>query len=243
VSYYLSFADFLRNFSSSNQYPYTLVAFGQPQITSSAPGVLNPGRSSIGTFAEIPSTRLEILNLEKLFSGLRRRIFLGPDFNHRNFIRFAPQAKLIHIASHFFNDGEDPSHSAFLFSASGANPSMCDARQIFKLRLQAELVVLSACETSEKDLLGFKSSRGMTAAFRQSGARDLIASLWPVDEFSSQIVPLFYREYLQTRNGALALRNAKLALFDRTIAIQDGISLSMGHPFLWANYILFHFYH
>ena len=90
--------------------------------------------------------------------------------------------------------------------------------------------------------MGFKLLSGMTAAIRQTGVRDLIASLWPVDEFSSQIVPLFYREYLRGGGSAAALRNAKLALFGKTIAIQDGVRLSLAHPFLWANYVLYHFY-
>jgi CHAT domain-containing protein len=56
------------------------------------------------------------------------------------------------------------------------------------------------------------------------------------------VVPLFYREYLRGGGSAAALRSAKLALFDRTIAIRDSVRLSLAHPFLWANYVLYHFY-
>ena len=242
VSYYLSFADFLRKFPGPNSHPLSLAAFGQPLIINAPENAHFPNQASVSTIAEIPSTRLEILNLEKMFAVSRRRIFLGASFNHDNFVRFAPQARLIHIATHFFSNHEDPSCSAFLFSSTATYPSVCQAKQILKLRLQAELVILSACETSEKNLLGLKSLSGMTAAFRQSGVRDLIASLWPVDEFSSQIVPLFYGEYLQSGACAAALRKAKLALFDKTIPIQGSVRLSMAHPFLWANYVLVHFY-
>jgi CHAT domain-containing protein len=242
VSYFFSLADFLRAFSGPKDYAYALAAFGHPLVPGSAPGSSVPERGPVSTIADVPSTRLEILSLEKLFSGSHRCIFLGADFNRDNFSRFAPQAKLIHLATHFFNDEKDPSRSAFLFSASGTTRSLCDARQILDLRLRAELVILSACESSEKNLMGFKLLSGMTAAIRQTGVRDLIASLWPVDEFSSQIVPLFYREYLRGGGSAAALRNAKLALFGKTIAIQDGVRLSLSHPFLWANYVLYHFY-
>ena len=242
VSYFFSHADFLRRFSGPRDYPYTLAAFGHPLVPGPAPDAALPDGRGDSFIADVPSTRLEILSLEKLFSGLHRRIFLGADFNRDNFSRFAPQAKLIHLATHFFNDERDPSRSAFLFSASGATRSLCSARQILDLRLRAELVILSACESSEKNLMGFKLLSGMTAAIRQTGVRDLIASLWPVDEFSSQIVPLFYREYLRGGGSAAALRDAKLALFDKTIAIQDGVRLSLAHPFLWANYVLYHFY-
>jgi len=242
VSYFFSYADFLRNFSGPMEYPLTLAAFGHPLVLGPAPGFPFLDLSGGNPVADVPSTRLEVLSLEKLFSGSRRRIFLGADFNRENFVRFAPQAKLVHLATHFFNDEENPSRSAFLFSASGATRSLCDARQVLDLRLQAELVILSACETSEKNLMGFKLLSGMTAAIRQTGVRDLIASLWPVDEFSSQIVPLFYREYLRDGCSATALRHAKQDLFARTITIQDGVRLSLAHPFLWANYVLYHFY-
>ncbi len=120
VSYFFSFADFLRTFSGPKEYPYTLAAFGDPIV----PGISGRPRSARGgsAIADIPSTRLEVLSLEKLFAGSRRRIFLGADFNRENFFRFAPTAKLIHLATHFFHDKEDPSRSAFLFSASGAAP-------------------------------------------------------------------------------------------------------------------------
>lgn len=242
VSYFFSLADFLRTFSSPKEYAYTLAAFGDPVVPGAeqgGPALPLRGASTIGN---IPSTRLEVQTLEKLFSGLPRRIFLGADFNRDNFFRFAPQAKLIHLATHFFHDEADPSRSAFLFSTSGAAPSLCAAKQVRGLHLRAELVILSACESSEKSLLGFKLVSGMTAAIRWAGARNLIASLWPVDEFSSQVVPLFYREYLRGSGSAAALRKAKLALFGRTIVLRDRVRLSLAHPFLWANYALYHFY-
>jgi CHAT domain-containing protein len=241
VSYFFSFSDFLRRFSGRKEYPYMLVAFGNPVLPSSECSAVSAGHAGASTIADIPSTRLEILSLEKLFAGSRGRFFLGSDFNLDNFVRYAPQARLIHVASHFFNDEVDPSRSAFMLSSPGAAANLFDARQVLALRLRAELVILSACETSEKNLMGFKLVSGMTAAIRQAGVRDLIASLWPVDEFSSQIVPLFYSEYLSDEDNASALRNAKLALFERTIAIQDGIRLSLAHPFIWANYVLYRF--
>ena len=243
VSYFFSFTDFLRVFSGPGRYAYTLAAFGDPLIPRPGRGGEAPPRRDASTIADIPSTRLEVLSLEKLFAGVPRRIFLGADFNRSNFSRFAPQAKLIHLATHFFYDEEDPSRSAFLLSSPGAAPDLCAARQFQELRLRAELVILSACETSERNLLGFKLVSGMTAAIRQAGVRDLIASLWPVDEFGSQLVPLFYREYLRNGSSAAALRSAKLALLGRTVVIRDDIRLSLAHPFLWANYVLYHFYH
>ncbi len=238
VSYLVSLADVLFPFAAAREYPYELVAFGAPLPSADAP----PAAARTGNAAAVlPSTRQEVLELGKLFGGSSRRVFLGGDFNWENFSRFAPQARLLHLASHFFVDRGNPQRSAFLFSAHDGESAFCDAERLHGLSMAAELVVLSACETSEKDLLGFKRLVGVTAAFRRAGARCLIASLWPVDEFSSQVVTPFYREYLASRNGAAALRAAKLALIGKTVSLRDGVRLSMAHPFLWANFVLYRF--
>ncbi|MBN2346671.1 MAG: CHAT domain-containing protein [Candidatus Aminicenantes bacterium] len=242
VSYFFSGADFLRDFPSRESYPLTLAAFGQPLVDPAATAPVSCKGSGGNAIAAIPSTRREVRSLEKMFAGHKRRIFLGADFNRENFRRYAPMARLVHVASHFFNNGDDPSRSAFLFSARGSDLSLCDARQILEFRLRAQLLILSACETSEKNLMGFKLLSGMTAAVRRSGVRDLIASLWPVDELSSRIVPLFYDEFLRGKDSAGALRRARLRLFDLTIPIGEGVRLSLAHPFLWANYVLYRFY-
>jgi CHAT domain-containing protein len=240
VSYCFSLADFQRRFQAPGEYPLMLAAFGYPLPAVADPAAAAP-QGPAGPHADIPSTRREVLSLDKLFSGSRRRIFLGADFNRENFRRFAPQARIVHLATHFRGDAREPLRSAFFFSAENGKPSLCDARQVQGLALPAELVILSACETLEKDLLGFRLVSGMTAAFRRAGSRSLVASLWPVDEFSSEVVPLLCREYLKSGDDAAALRRAKLALLGRTIALGNGAHLALAHPFLWANYVLYRF--
>lgn len=254
VSYCFSLADFLRPFQAPGRYPLMLAAFGYPLPAAAEAGAgsggaefsrnerISPGVSAGGgALADIPSTRREVLSLDKLFSGSRRRIFLGADFNRENFRRYAPQARIIHLATHFRGDVREPLRSAFFFSAENGSPSTCDARQVLGLTLPAELVILSACETSEKDLLGYRLVSGMTAAFRRAGSRSLVASLWPVDEFSSEVVPLLCREYLKDGDDAAALRCAKLSLMGGTRVLDNGARLSLAHPFLWANYVLYRF--
>lgn len=237
VSYLVSLGDLLLPFAAAREYPYELVAFGAPLPPAEPP----PDARSTAAAVVLTSTRQEVIELGKLFGGSRRRVFLGGDFNWENFSRFAPQARLLHLASHFFVDRGNPQRSAFLFSAGEGESAFCNAGRLHGLSMAAELVVLSACETSEKDLLGFKRLVGVTAAFRSAGVRSLIASLWPVDEFSSQMVTPFYREYLACRDGAAALRAAKLDLLGRTVSLRDGSRLSMAHPFLWANFVLYRF--
>jgi CHAT domain-containing protein len=109
------------------------------------------------------------------------------------------------------------------------------------LKIDADLVVLSACESSEKRLQGLQGLRGMTASFKNAGVRSMIVSMWPVDEHSSKLIPLFYQQYRYGKKKASALRAAKLQLMKKRAQLNDRLKISFAHPFLWANYILYNF--
>lgn len=242
ISYYLSLSDLQKRYVPPRTFKWKLSAFGNPVVPVGDKGNGNsysgPNDTRIG---EISSTETEILALQKFFPPGTIQIFLNGQCNERNFEAVAPDSRLIHIATHFFCDMEKPFESAFLFSSNGREFPFYHSRQIFQLRLRAELVVLSACETSESRLLEMKMVSGVTAAFRHSGVRSLMVSLWPVDEYNSQIIPVFYGEFLKNSDAGQALRLAKLTLIKKVIPLRDGIRLSFAHPFLWANYVLYHF--
>lgn len=243
ISYYLSLSDFQKRFPPSRAFKWKLSAFGNPVVPTGDKGngktFSGPSDPRIG---DISSTEVEILTLQKFFPPGATQIFLNGQCNERNFEAVAPDSRLIHIATHFFRDAEKPLDSAFLFSSGGREIPFYHSRRIFHLRLRAELVILSACETSESRLLEMKMVKGVTAAFRHSGVRSLMVSLWPVDEYNSQIVPLFYEDFLKSGDATRSLRESKLALIQKVIPLKDGVSLSFAHPFLWANYVLYQFY-
>ena len=240
VSYFFSLFHFLKESKPLNgrKWIYTITAFGSPVMVESM-------------FHPLPSSKREVLSIRSIFGNEESRVFLGNDFNRETFEAYAPYSRILHIATHFVNNIDYPQNSALLFSPSGdaADSPFYYAHEIFKLRLNAELVVLSACESSEKRLLGLQGLRGITASFRHSGVRSLIVSMWPVDERSSGLIPIFYRQYIRDKSNpqisrisiSPALRAAKLQLMKRTALIKNGLKISFSHPFLWANYILYNF--
>jgi CHAT domain-containing protein len=264
VSYALSLFHFLHKGKDGRQVhrwesgkPLALAIFGAPvvkerAIETSIDGSRNGGR----LFRPLPSAESEIRAIQSIFekrqSTVGRRypgkIFLKGAFNRRNFETYAPRSRVLHLATHFINNLDYPRYSALLFSPSGGSETgFYYAHEVFKLRLSAELVVLSACESSETHLEGVQGLRGMTASFRHAGVQSMLVSMWPVDEHSSKLTPLFYREYLKKsslkghRDVSPALRRAKLKLMAQTAVIKNGLKISYSHPFLWANYILYHF--
>ncbi|HLP57906.1 MAG TPA: CHAT domain-containing protein, partial [Candidatus Deferrimicrobium sp.] len=240
VSYFLSLFDIQKRapLPAKNKKKYIITAFGSP--------------GTHGFFREIPAAQKEILGISSIFGKVESRIFLADLFNKKNFEIFAPRSRIIHLATHFVNNLDNPEYSALVFSALKGNTPLdysdyydyydfYYAQDIFKLKLDADLVVLSACESAEKHLEGLQGLKGMTAAFRKAGTRAMIVSMWPVDEYNSQLIPFFYRQYQRGISNAAALRTAKLQFMKETTVIVNGLKISFAHPFLWANYILYNF--
>ncbi len=246
TSYFLSLFHVQKQMPPLHWKKYTVCAFGDPYIRKIKKGErekLNGVNDKLGWFKEIPSSRREILDIEHIFGRRESRIFLRERFHKKNFEKYASRSRILHIATHFINNIHYPRYSALLFSSRKKERPFdyFFAHEIFKLKINADLVVLSACESSEKSLQGLQGLRGMTASFRNAGVRSMIVGMWPVDEHSSQLVPLFYQQYRQGKKNASSLRAAKLQLMKKTGQLNDGLKISFAHPFLWANYILYNF--
>jgi CHAT domain-containing protein len=95
-------------------------------------------------------------------------------------------------------------------------------------RLQAEVLVLSACETGVVDVQGGDELVGLTAAFLQAGARGLVVSLWAVDdESTATLMTAFYAARQDRADTARALRLA----MDKVLA-----SGQWSHPYYWGAF-------
>ena len=98
------------------------------------------------------------------------------------------------------------------------------------MRLDADLVTLSACDTGLGKVLGGEGLLGLTQAFRYAGARTVLASLWSVSDAStSELMRRFYGSLKQGQTKADALRSAQLDL------LRDP---ELSHPFRWAAFVL-----
>lgn len=89
-------------------------------------------------------------------------------------------------------------------------PGFLRTRDIFRLRLNAALVVLSACETALGKVLAGEGVVGFTRAFFFAGARQVVVSLWPVsDKAAAELMKRFYQGLLERKlPAAAALRQA-----------------------------------
>jgi len=75
------------------------------------------------------------------------------------------------------------------------------------------------------------------AAFEQSGARSVVATLWSIDEATSELMTAFYAAMSRGSSTSLALRQAKLEMLQRRLRMGN-TEVSLAHPFFWAPFIL-----
>ncbi len=78
---------------------------------------------------------------------------------------------------------------------------------------------------------------GLAAAFEQAGARSVLATLWSIDESTSDVMAAFYSAMAQGGSTSAALRQAKLQLLQRRMPLGN-VEISLAHPFFWAPFKL-----
>lgn len=138
-------------------------------------------------------------------------------------------ARTVHIAAHGRFRPDAP-----LFSAIELADGPLTVADVFSLRLRAELVTLSACETGRAVLGGGDELEGLARAFLYAGAGALVVSQWRVeDTTTAMLMARFYRAVAAGAGQAAALRTAQTACLNSKDALPG-----RSHPLYWAGFQL-----
>ena len=151
------------------------------------------------------------------------------------FRRSAPFARVIHIAAHAdLNDG-DPLYSTLNLAAgpNAGDDGILTAREIMSMRLNAEIVVLSACETALGDARPGEGMMGMGWALSAAGASSAVLSQWKVDSATTKEFMIALHQRLASHRGTES-RSASL----RLAALERMRTPGRRHPFYWAAFTL-----
>ncbi|MEL7310830.1 MAG: CHAT domain-containing tetratricopeptide repeat protein [Pseudomonadota bacterium] len=127
-------------------------------------------------------------------------------------------ASIVHLATHGFADDETPARTGVMFSlfdeTGKSTPGFVGLRDVYELRMNAELVTLSACDTALGRELAGEGLLGLTQGFMYAGARRVVASLWPAsDRATAELMEHFYTGLLRdglAPDAALAAAKVKL---------------------------------
>ncbi len=164
-------------------------------------------------FAPLPNVKKEIAAIADQFPAANRAVFTGAAATPDRYAKAAPASFTdIHFSTHATANRESPLNSAIILSHQGENFKLY-ARDVAEVPLTAELVTISACTSAGAKAYSGEGLMGFAWAFLQSGANNVIASLWDVDDARSvEIMRGLYAGMASGQSPARALRSAKLAV-------------------------------
>lgn len=171
--------------------------------------------------ASTPEIAREIETLGRLFP--EARILTGQNVTRASVAREAESCGILHIASHAVFRSDNPMLSSLRLSDGDLT-----FYDVFNLRLEAELVVLSGCNTGTVVVGAGDELHGLMRGFLYAGAPSLLISMWAADDASTaSLMRTFYSELLSGSTKRNALRKAQCT------AIEE-----RGHPYYWAPFTL-----
>jgi CHAT domain-containing protein len=202
----------------------------RPELATSLLAVA-PGRTRLRHALE------EVRSLTALFHP-QSRMLIGRGASESSFKVMSEKYRMLHLATHGYFNKLNPLLSGLELEPDDSNDGLLEVHEILKLRLNADLVTLSACQTGLgsgyfAEVPAGDDFVGLTRAFLHAGSASVLATLWKVDDLSTvKLMESFYRQVRQRGNGegkAIALARAQRELW---------ASASYGHPYFWAPFVL-----
>lgn len=201
--------------------PSEVLVMGNPQM----PSVPDENQKPI-QLAALPGAELEANQVASL---LKTQAIIGAQATKAFLLPKMTRSRIIHLATHGLLDDSIAGLSIpgkIAFAPSGQDNGLLSADEVSNLKLNADLVVLSACDTGRGRILG-DGVFGLSRAFMSAGAHSLVVSLWSVpDAPTAFLMSEFYRN-LRNGNKAAALRQAMLTTMKRNPDPKD-----------WAAFVL-----
>lgn len=229
----------LRNLSFGRPHPLSPAAFAAG-LRTRATGA-EPAWLGYHQIPPLPDTRDEVLALARVLGAdLEKDVFLGRAASTSNVKTLdLSKRRIVAFATHGLLPGDFPGVSEPALAL--ANPGdgghgLLTLSDVLGLKLDADWVILSACNTAAGDGAGADAISGLGRGFFYAGSRALLVTHWPVESSSARtLVTGIFERYAAdpSLSRAEALRQSMLALMQ-----MDGAGISLAHPLFWAPYAL-----
>jgi CHAT domain-containing protein len=191
-----------------------------------------PSTSDGPRLSSLPGTINEVKSIAALFDPARTRLRTFALATKQTVLSEAlDQFRFIHFATHGFVNAEDLDACSIVLRGDSEPEQVLRTSDIAHLKLDADLVVLSACETALGEVKYGEGVLGLVRAFYCAGARAVCASMWKVDDAATAFLMARFYENI-VKNGlstAAALQSAQLSLID---------SRNWSSPKFWAAFVL-----
>jgi CHAT domain-containing protein/lipopolysaccharide biosynthesis regulator YciM len=229
--------------------PATLLAFGNPLLGDStadgARGVFMHGGDALNS---LPEAERQVRALAALYGPRRSRVYTRGEAREERVKREAGHYGVLHLATHGTLDDASPMYSNVVLAhdprrkgaeKSSGEDGLLEAWELMEMRLDAELVVLSACETARGRVTPGEGLIGLSWALFVAGSPTTVVSQWKVESASTTKLMLDFHRHLQVRfsrpGGAGGVTKADAL---RLAALRLLRSERYAHPFYWAGFVM-----
>ncbi|MEM9885475.1 MAG: CHAT domain-containing protein [Bacteroidota bacterium] len=203
------------------------------QILAFAPIFKSRRAAKLGTKdISLPPLLSNVRATKDLLQIYKGKGYLKEAASKLNFLSEAKDYAYLHLASHAQMNDENANYSFISFSQLGDSinkDQLLFVNELYNMKLNADMVVLSACETGIGELKEGEGIISLARAFSYAGAKSIITSLWQVDDQKTGDLMLdYYRHLKKNSSKNKALHQAKQSM------IESGFQ---AHPYYWAGFI------
>ena len=187
---------------------------------------------SVPEFPPLPHLNAEVREIAAAFPESDRAVYAGAQAYAERFRETGPRDfQAIHFAAHAEANEESPLNSAIILSPHNGGYKLY-AREVGDLRLEPDVVTISACRSAGAKAYSGEGLIGFAWAFLEAGARNVVAGIWNVDDAAApRLMEEFYKQWRAGARPAAALRQAKLKLMREGGAFRK--------PYYWGPFEVF----
>jgi CHAT domain-containing protein len=181
-------------------------------------------------FLPLPGAGAEVEGVTDIISGDQ---YIGASATKEIFKQNAEKYDILHLAMHTILNDTLPLYSKMVFSPDniGNTDRTLSTAEIYNLKLKADMVVLSGCNTGSGKLQKGEGVMSMARAFLYAGCPSIIMTLWNIEDVSSSTMMIeFYRNIKNGFSKDEALRRAKISYLAQADPMKS-------HPYFWLGYV------
>jgi len=183
-------------------------------------------------FSPLPFSKMEVVSISRIFPKKKMDVYLGSRAKEEVIKTLdLKDYQIVHFACHSLLDEQVPSRSSLVLALDDdpTEDGFLQVREMYNLRLSAELVILSACQTGKGRIESGEGILGLPRIFFYMGAKSVLSTLWEINDRSTSIfMRQFYWNLERGKTKSEALRQAK----------EEMIRSRYSHPYHWAAFIL-----
>jgi CHAT domain-containing protein len=188
-------------------------------------------KKGLKKLAPLPGAQKEAQVIANMFNG---NAFIEYESTEAKFKAVADQYSVLHIATHGILNDLNPIYSSLVMSKEDGEDGFLHAFELYNMTLNADLAVLSACNSGMGHLTKEEGIISIARGFSYAGVPNIIMSKWPVSDWATTyLMTEFYKNIKTGMPKDVALQQAKVQFLKEHRGSADILA-----PFYWGGFVL-----